>query len=100
MLHALAQQDITGRDLSALRVAVSGGASLPEDIMRTFEGKYGIEVLEGYGMSETASTVLVQPARRPAGAVHRQADLGRHDAGGRHAWTSRCRPGASTWARS
>ena len=56
MLHALAQQDITGRDLSALRVAVSGGASLPEDIMRTFEGKYGIEVLEGYGMSETASS--------------------------------------------
>ena len=56
MLHALAHQDITGRDLSALRVAVSGGASLPEDVMRTFEGKYGIEVLEGYGMSETASS--------------------------------------------
>jgi long-chain acyl-CoA synthetase len=56
MLHALAQQDITGRDLSALRVAVSGGASLPEDVMGTFEGKYGIEVLEGYGMSETASS--------------------------------------------
>jgi len=56
MLHALAQQDITGRDLSALRVAVSGGASLPEDVMATFETKYGIEVLEGYGMSETASS--------------------------------------------
>jgi long-chain acyl-CoA synthetase len=56
MLHALAQQDITGRDLSALRVAVSGGASLPADIMRTFEDKYGIEVLEGYGMTETASS--------------------------------------------
>ena len=56
MLHALAQQDITGRDLSALRVAVSGGASLPEDVMRAFEDKYGIEVLEGYGMTETASS--------------------------------------------
>ena len=56
MLHAMAQQDITGRDLSALRVAVSGGASLPEDIMRTFEDKYGIEVLEGYGLTETASS--------------------------------------------
>ncbi len=56
MLHALAQQDIGGRDLSALRVAVSGGASLPEDVMRTFEDKYGIEVLEGYGMTETASS--------------------------------------------
>jgi long-chain acyl-CoA synthetase len=56
MLHALAQQDVTGRDLSALRVAVSGGASLPEDVMRTFEDKFGIEVLEGYGMTETASS--------------------------------------------
>jgi long-chain acyl-CoA synthetase len=56
MLHALAQQDVSGRDLSALRVAVSGGASLPEDVMRTFEEKFGIEVLEGYGMTETASS--------------------------------------------
>jgi long-chain acyl-CoA synthetase len=56
MLQALAEQDITGRDLSALRVAVSGGASLPGDIMRTFEQKFGIVVLEGYGLSETAST--------------------------------------------
>jgi long-chain acyl-CoA synthetase len=56
MLHALAQLDITGRDLSALRVAVSGGASLAEDVMRTFEAKFGIEVLEGYGMTETASS--------------------------------------------
>jgi long-chain acyl-CoA synthetase len=56
MLHALAREDIGGRDLSALRVAVSGGASLPEDVMRTFEDKYGIEVLEGYGMTETAAS--------------------------------------------
>jgi long-chain acyl-CoA synthetase len=56
MLHALAQLDIAGRDLSALRVAVSGGASLPEDIMRAFEDKYRIEVLEGYGITETASS--------------------------------------------
>ncbi len=56
MLHALAQLDVTGRDLAALRVAVSGGSSLPEDVMRTFEAKYGLEVLEGYGLSETGST--------------------------------------------
>src|SRR4051794_27739802 len=56
MLHALAREDIGGRDLSALRVEVSGGASLPEDVMRPFEDKYGIEVLEGYGMTETAAS--------------------------------------------
>jgi long-chain acyl-CoA synthetase len=56
MLQALAQQDVAGRDLSRLRVAVSGGASLPEDVMGKFEDKFGIRVLEGYGLSETAST--------------------------------------------
>jgi len=56
MLHALAQLDVSGRDLAALRVTVSGGASLPENVMKTFEAKYGIEVLEGYGLSETGST--------------------------------------------
>jgi long-chain acyl-CoA synthetase len=56
MLHALAQVDVSGRDLSRLRVAVSGGSSLPEEVMRTFEAKYGVEVLEGYGLSETGST--------------------------------------------
>jgi long-chain acyl-CoA synthetase len=56
MLQALAHQDIAGRDLSRLRVAVSGGASLPEDVMGRFEASFGIRVLEGYGLSETAST--------------------------------------------
>jgi long-chain acyl-CoA synthetase len=56
MLQAIAQQDTDGRDLSRLRVAVSGGASLPEDVLSKFEAKFGIRVLEGYGLSETAST--------------------------------------------
>ncbi len=56
MLHALAQLDVADRNLAALRVAVSGGASLPETVMQTFETKYRIEVLEGYGLSETGST--------------------------------------------
>ncbi len=56
MLQALAGMDVEGRDLSGLRIAVSGGASLPGEIMRSFEEKFGIVVLEGYGLSETAST--------------------------------------------
>ena len=56
MLQALAERDSAGRDLSRLRVAVSGGASLPEDVLASVEAKFGIPVLEGYGLSETAST--------------------------------------------
>jgi len=41
-------------DLSSIRVAVSGGAALPGDIHRRFEERYGIAILEGYGLSETS----------------------------------------------
>ncbi len=56
MLQALTALDTQDRDLSRLRIAVSGGASLPAEVMRAFEDKFGIVVLEGYGLSETAST--------------------------------------------
>ena len=37
-----------------LRVCVSGGASLPVEILRGFEEKFGCMILEGYGLSETS----------------------------------------------
>src|SRR5260370_13377696 len=42
MLHALAPMDITGRDLSALRAAVSGGPALSDVVMRTLGDDFGI----------------------------------------------------------
>lgn len=57
MYMALLQTDTTGRDLSSLRAAVSGGASIPGEVIRSFEEKFpGVVILEGYGLSETAST--------------------------------------------
>lgn len=57
MYFALLQADTDGRDLSALRVGVSGGAPIPGEVIRAFEEKYpGVVILEGYGLSETAST--------------------------------------------
>ncbi len=44
------------RDLSALRVAISGGAPIPAEVLDEFERTFGLVVLEGYGLSETAST--------------------------------------------
>ncbi|GAA0303296.1 long-chain-fatty-acid--CoA ligase [Kineococcus aurantiacus] len=41
-------------DLSSWRSCVSGGASLPVEVLRGFEEKYGVVVLEGYGLSETS----------------------------------------------
>ena len=41
-------------DVSTLRVCVSGGASLPAEVLRGFEEAFGCTLLEGYGLSETS----------------------------------------------
>ena len=61
MYHELAEADIAGRDLGSLRIGSSGGAAIPVSVLRRFEAKYKITVLEGYGLSESASTVTVNP---------------------------------------
>ncbi|WP_348536706.1 long-chain fatty acid--CoA ligase [Nocardioides sp. W7] len=37
-----------------LRVAVSGGAALPVEVHKEFERRFGVTILEGYGLSETS----------------------------------------------
>jgi long-chain acyl-CoA synthetase len=41
-------------DLSSIRMAVSGGAALPEETHRRFRERHDIVVQEGYGLSETS----------------------------------------------
>jgi len=43
-------------DLSSLRIAISGGASIPAPVLDAFEERFGLVILEGYGLTETAST--------------------------------------------
>jgi long-chain acyl-CoA synthetase len=52
----LACPDLDRYDVSSLRVAISGGASIPAPVLDAFEEHFGVVVLEGYGMTETAST--------------------------------------------
>ncbi|WP_326834466.1 long-chain fatty acid--CoA ligase [Amycolatopsis rhabdoformis] len=61
MYHALAVADSSAYDTSSLRIGSSGGAAIPEQVLLAFEEKYGIPVLEGYGLSESASTTTVNP---------------------------------------
>jgi long-chain acyl-CoA synthetase len=37
-----------------LRLGISGGSAMPVEVMRRFEERYGIVILEGYGLSETS----------------------------------------------
>lgn len=56
-ISLLSYPDLDSYDISSLRVAISGGASIPADVIDGFEKRFGIPVLEGYGLTETASTV-------------------------------------------
>jgi long-chain acyl-CoA synthetase len=48
-----------------LRVCVSGGAPMPLDVLHRFERTFGVRVLEGYGLSETAPVVAFNQLHRP-----------------------------------
>jgi len=53
MLHAAG--DVDPADFAQLRIAISGGASLPGEIARAFERRFGCTILEGYGLTETTA---------------------------------------------
>ena len=50
----LAVPNRDSNDLTALRVCISGGASLPVEVLRSFDAAFNCTVLEGYGLSETS----------------------------------------------
>ena len=58
MYWALLNQPTAGVDLEKikgnLRMCASGGASLPVEVLRAFEAKFEVPILEGYGLSETS----------------------------------------------
>ncbi len=54
-----------------LRLGVSGGASLPLEVMRQVEEKFNINILEGYGLSETSPVATFNrlDRERKAGSI-------------------------------
>ena len=61
---ALLQVPTAKHDLSSLEYGICGAAPLPMEIIRGFEAKTGIKILEGYGLTEGACISTVNP---PAG---------------------------------
>ena len=54
---------------ASLRLAASGGAPLPAEILRAFEERFGCAILEGYGLTETTGGATfngLRRARKPA----------------------------------
>jgi long-chain acyl-CoA synthetase len=51
-------------DLSSIRLAISGGSSLPVALLHNFEEKFKIRVSEGYGLSEASPVTCFNPIDR------------------------------------
>ena len=52
----LEEPGVEPQDVATLRVGISGGAAIPAEILDEFEEKFGVLILEGYGLTESAST--------------------------------------------
>ncbi|HEY1133383.1 MAG TPA: long-chain fatty acid--CoA ligase [Nocardioides sp.] len=44
-----------------LRVAAAGGSALPKEVHKNFQAKFGVTILEGYGLSETSPVASFSP---------------------------------------
>ena len=44
-----------------LRIAAAGGAALPVEVHKEFQHKFGVTILEGYGLSETSPVASFSP---------------------------------------
>lgn len=55
----------TDTDLSSLRMILAGGAAVPRFLIEAFRERHGVDVLQGWGMTETSPLVAV--SMPPAG---------------------------------
>jgi long-chain acyl-CoA synthetase len=58
-------------DVSSLEICMTGGAPMPVEVMNSFEEKFNVEILEGFGLSETSpiSSFTVVGKPRKTGSV-------------------------------
>ena len=59
-LSALMQRPVNA-DVSSLRGAFSGSAPLPIELFNRFEAATGVQIVEGYGMTEATCLVSINP---------------------------------------
>ena len=48
-------------DFSNIRVAISGGASMPVALLHNFENKFNVKISEGYGLVRSVTSHMLQP---------------------------------------
>jgi fatty-acyl-CoA synthase len=58
VLHALDNQTVEG-DISSLRTLAVGGSAVPEAMLRGYKERHAVDVVQAWGMTETASISTV-----------------------------------------
>jgi fatty-acyl-CoA synthase len=81
-MDVLRYADEHGSDLSAFELAICGGTQVPPKLMRDFEARHGVAVVQGWGMTETlpgAALAYDPPMRGAAGSARGAAGSARGD---------------------
>jgi fatty-acyl-CoA synthase len=71
-------------DLSSLRAVLAGGSAVPRSLIETFADRFGVAIVQGWGMTETSplAAVSIPPAGTPAdGEIDFRVKAGRIVAG-------------------
>jgi fatty-acyl-CoA synthase len=71
LYSAVLETLIGDNDLSSLKFAICGAAPMPLALIRAFETKTGLKIIEGYGLTEGACVSSVNPpeGERPPGSI-------------------------------
>jgi len=64
-------KDYTAEHFKTIRACLSGGAPLPDELIQRFEEKYQVNILEGFGCTETSPATAFNPinGKRKRGSV-------------------------------
>lgn len=61
LYSSLLEVPVGGRDIRTLEYGLCGAAPMPVEVFRAFEGRTGVRILEGYGLTEGACVSSVNP---------------------------------------
>jgi len=57
----LMQAPLVNNNISSIKFALCGAAPMPKELFKAFQQKFGIQIVEGYGMTEGACASSVNP---------------------------------------
>jgi fatty-acyl-CoA synthase len=65
VIDLLADPTLAHYDLSSLRYIGGGGAAMPDAVAADLQDKFGLQYIEGYGLTETAAPTHTNPRQAP-----------------------------------